>query len=867
LPYYVWISQRLYGRHDCFVSSDSSNTSVSKTVPKKSSWPPLLLGVTLILFLVLVTAREIIQVDPYFHLSAGTWIFENGFPQTNVFLENHRDYSFVDHEWLYQIALTLCYRLGGFPFLSVAMILATFAIVALLALAVPGRRLAVWVAITLFVFCSYRRFILRPELVGFFGVSLHLFLLERSVLRRRVLAKSWLVMLLLYQWLWAGSHGTFILGPALTLCFLLESLLRSSKPLVQSLRRFGFRPRSRGAKRLLGLFVGEIVLSMATPYGLSGALYPFWKMLASGVEAGRIVELRAPFANLGALTWDVQAFVVTLGFGVFGAAFSQYRGRGRPAHWCLAFGLVISSVSFIRTLPLAAMGLMLLIIYGLRDFSKWVEGRWRRGRLLELVGLAFLLLLNLWGAYASFDGALHRNGLFENRLGLGAARFFQYRGAVDFWTRSPPKGKIFNGFGTGHYLLFARQGESPRPFICGNTDLYSRGFYDAYWAVMSGRQPFDPYFVKYQISDVLIDHRTTPGAVARLDRNPNWDAVYFDSQLVIFRRKKALNGSDFVARRARELLSAGDEQSLLGGAEEGRPYRGLHWAHFFSLWNHKDTREVALRLGRLVHEKSPDWIPAIFIHARVEQEAGQRGKAFEIYQGLIKRSPSDVHLRLAAANAALLAGHSETAIEHYLVAKETGRLSAAVDRGLSQSYLTSGSLVDLRRYLSTTSMAAEWKAYFRGRAAARENDVERAFKYYEEALKARPRFTEVHYLLGELYYRNRQFLKGIRHFEEVIELSPKDWEAWEYLGGSWFAKKSFFKAARCWERSWTIRPDRSRTAFNIADAYFRGQDYKNALRWVGRVRSTLPATNPNGKMFRQLKKIERVSRARLREQK
>lgn len=851
------------------VTNDSENQKGSSSQSASKALPILywIAQVALILFVLLVTAREIIQVDPYFHLSAGSWILEHGFPDTNVFLETQTEHPFTDHEWLYQIVLVLAHRLFGFPGLSIFLTLATLLMLGLLQRASPRSGFPALCAVTLFVFCSYRRFILRPEMVSFLGIALSLFVLERARLSRKAPSKAALALLAVYQWIWVGSHGTFFLGPAITLCFLIDALLREKKSLGALAKKLRFRPSCRGWGPLLALFAIQILLSVATPYGLAGALYPFEKLSSSGVEAGRIAELQSPFRNLGALTLDARAYLLTIVLGLVFVIGSFLRGKARPAHFFLALGLGIISFQFSRTLPFGAAGMLLVIVYGLRDVQRWADKRILSRNHFERLGLLILTLALSWGAFSSWSGTLHRNGLFENRLGFRDARFFQYSGAIEFWQKSPPKGKIFNGFGAGHYLLFARQGQSPKPFICGNTDLYSREFFDRYWDVMSGREPFDPYLKEFGVSDVLIDHRTTPGPVQLLGRNPNWHMAYSDTQVVLFRRAQGPAKEKPIKALARDFLKQGEKHPWLKDLDEERPYTLLHMAHFFSLWSDQDARKAGLALSEAVHKKSPTWIPALFIHARAEQDSGRMKEAWKIYESILEKSPADVQVRIAAANAALLAGKTKEAIDHYLIARASGQLLDASERGLSQAYLSDGQLVELRRLLAECAMTPEWKAYFQGRAAARENDLNRAFEFYEAALKARPRFVEVHYLMGELLYRSKKFRAGIKHFEEVIGLAPGDWEAYEYLGGSWYALKSYVRAVACWRRSWDLQPDRPRTAYNIADAYFRSGDYNNAVIWAQTTLERIPADQGESTFAKQARKIKTLSQQRMKREK
>ena len=96
-------------------------TIEARTDERRSALTPLRVGALLALlaFTLATSAREVVQVDPFFHLAAGEWILDHGaLPRQNVFLSSHPEAAFTDHEWLPQIVMALVYRSAGWSGLS-----------------------------------------------------------------------------------------------------------------------------------------------------------------------------------------------------------------------------------------------------------------------------------------------------------------------------------------------------------------------------------------------------------------------------------------------------------------------------------------------------------------------------------------------------------------------------------------------------------------------------------------------------------------------------------------------------------------------------------------------------------------------------
>ncbi len=213
--------------------------------------------------------------DTFWHLAAGRWILEHGaVPRLDPFRFTSHHTPWVDHEWLFQVAIAALERLGGLAALAVARTLLVVAIAALLlhALRRAGTPLPAAVIVVLAAVLGARgRLFLRPELASLLGVVVLLALLQR--LRREdgwwpVAAVAALVVA------WVNFHPGALLAPPLAAAYLFGARLPG-----------GWGPPARGARRVAWAQVGLVpavaaVALLANPYGGKVFAVPF------GIAAG-----------------------------------------------------------------------------------------------------------------------------------------------------------------------------------------------------------------------------------------------------------------------------------------------------------------------------------------------------------------------------------------------------------------------------------------------------------------------------------------------------------------------------------------------------------------------------------------------------
>ncbi len=106
--------------------------------------------------------------------------------------------------------------------------------------------------------------------------------------------------------------------------------------------------------------------------------------------------------------------------------------------------------------------------------------------------------------------------------------------AVSYLEIHPPKGKVYNEFTWGGYLLY-RIWPNQKVFIDGQTDFYGEDLTREYEQVYFGLENYQEILEKYQIEWVIV--KSSSNLARLLDKNNEWGIMYQDELAVIFSRK------------------------------------------------------------------------------------------------------------------------------------------------------------------------------------------------------------------------------------------------------------------------------------------------------------------------------------------
>jgi hypothetical protein len=386
--------------------------------------------------LVVLMPRTFLQ-DSWLALVAGRFLWYSGLPHHEVFTTYSAGSTWIDQQWLSQLAIYGLWRLGGLGLVGVAH-------VALITSGVAGavlgaRRLGASAqgVMRLLPLCLWAVIFgsqVRTQAYAYplFIATLYLLAADSRSPSRRV---YWCLPLLV---LWANLHGSAILGAGLV-------GLRGLTFAWEHRQVLGREARSWG--RPLLLTVGGPLCLMVTPYGPAIVSY-YHDTLFNGSLRAFVTEWQpvtsVPFL---AVPLFILAAIALWSFG---------RHGGRTTFWerCALLALAIGGVTAVRNVEWFALAALMLVAVSI-DGAGGERGRRRRVRprvnttlaAIALLVLAVVVSATLGHPARSFERAYPRGVLDAVRSATAADPSVKVLAEVKFadwllWHESRLGGRI-----------------------------------------------------------------------------------------------------------------------------------------------------------------------------------------------------------------------------------------------------------------------------------------------------------------------------------------------------------------------------------------------------------------------------------------
>jgi len=466
-----------------------------------------------------VTARSLIlkfcvlDLDIWWHLKVGDWIFEHrAFPRTGILSRTAADRPWAAYSWGYEVLLSRAY--AWFGLIGVGVFGTVLTVAVAYAVYWMARRLTgrFWLACMLAaVTCSAFLFGLMPRPVFIsmilFAVTLTLLLESHRDRCPRIL--YWLPLVFL---VWANCHIQFVYGIFVVGLFVGVHLL------LQLAAHFGVapdsvRPSELPASKLLLVFGGCLLATCLGPY----TYHLYGVVLAYASSTFPYTYIR----EFRALTFRAFSHYVELLLA--GAAFFALGRQKRVDLFKMALLAVACVVSF-RTMRDSWFVCIAAAACIADCLAKGVE-REPSETLPEKAGLAVALAVLLF--------LIARNTGFDTRgLDDAMSSWFPVR-AVNFLRQHPTPGPLYNTFDWGGFLTWYMPNYPVA--IDGRTDLYGDELDMQFFKTANGDQSYinDPYLNEAR---VVLLQETEPLA-AILSGDARFQKVYEDRLAVVFVRR------------------------------------------------------------------------------------------------------------------------------------------------------------------------------------------------------------------------------------------------------------------------------------------------------------------------------------------
>lgn len=452
------------------------------------------------------------------HLQNGKIFLKTFKPlDTNFYSYTESDFKVINHHWGAGVIFYLIYKFAGFNGLSLFyVLLSIMSVIPLLYLSI--KKSNVYIAILSFIISVpliTDRTEIRPEVFTFLFTNLFFLLLYKyseGTLKQKFVFPA----LIILQTVWVNLHILFILGPIITLLFLVTSLTQKRRGL---------------AKSMILLLVGLAAATLFNPFGIQGALAPLSIFNNYGyriVENQSIFFLQRILPRFLYFHFEVLVFIfaqLVIYFGFFKRRFFL-----ENMIFILTGGFFgILSFLHMRELPFFGGFFSLFLAVFIYELIQGFP-------LLESVkkiigGLAVVIMLG------SLFSSISRN------FGIGLQTEIQK--SAEFFKANNLRGPIFNNYDIGGYLIFNLYPKE-KVFVDNRPEAYSSNFLQQiYISMQEDNKIWKENEEKYKFNVIYFyRHDYTPWGqkflVERI-KDPEWAPVYVDDYTIILLKRSGEN--------------------------------------------------------------------------------------------------------------------------------------------------------------------------------------------------------------------------------------------------------------------------------------------------------------------------------------
>ncbi|HVA96234.1 MAG TPA: hypothetical protein VND99_01145 [Candidatus Acidoferrales bacterium] len=456
------------------------------------------------------------------HLKIGQVVLQcHCVPQTNLFSYTNPNFPIVNHEWLAEVVFYLTSAVFGVNGLLILKMILVFAATTLIYIVALKKGSLFWVTIFSLVSITIfsMRFFVLPELFSYVFIGLFLFLIERYKKTKKIYLLWFLPIL---EILWVNMHIYFIIGIILYVFFFLETWIIQKK----------------FSRLILIIGITLVFTTLINPSGIRGALLPFTFQQNYGfvVEENEspLIILNPSSTNTNtAYTLVLQVMMFELLIVLFAVGFflrKQWKEIFHMGSGTVAVGLALK---FTRCISLFSLLGFIPLVQTFTRIEEKIKDIQAKNMLKGIVALGVLIVVGV-----------HITGLITYKI-LGFGYEPSAENAVAFMKQANVKGKIFNNYIIGNYLIYGLYPQE-RVFVDARPEAYPSTFFPDYWRMLSDPQFFNQQVEKYNINAVVFNVATDDPAKVRpfllgLLQSKDWVPVYGDGVVTIFVRDNQVN--------------------------------------------------------------------------------------------------------------------------------------------------------------------------------------------------------------------------------------------------------------------------------------------------------------------------------------
>ena len=475
----------------------------------------------------LFASVKVSDSDLWWHLAGGRLILEQGLPSLNTFSHTWGDHPWHYTQWLFGTILYLVQAAGGI--LAVEAVQVTF-VTAAFTLALHTARLRFgslpWLPLlpifVLALSASRLRFVPRPHLVTFLGLSLLLWLWER----KPKLLPLWFGIVGL---VWGNCHAGTVFGIVVMGAIAVDTALKREAA------------EFRRALLCTGAF---FVCTLMNPDFFYQYLYSFGHL-----SVGQIVPLYE-FAHASPAAEPLFFLYAAL---VFAAVPLRLRRRDYLFP-LLALPFFLLSWDAIRVIPKFVLVTLPGLCLAVADLRSQLGG-WAKAT--AVAALAALC------AVVAFLGVREwRQKALSYPFGWGLNARFLPEAAIGFVQRHGLDGHLYNDFDQGGYLIWRLYPER-RVFQDGRVQAYPAEFFQELMG-SHGRDAWARRMERYGVDYAVVSRRAYSGGIdgGVLFESLGWPLVHLDGNSYVFVKPGSANDAKTADLRLRLIRSNDSAEAL-----------------------------------------------------------------------------------------------------------------------------------------------------------------------------------------------------------------------------------------------------------------------------------------------------------------
>lgn len=455
-------------------------------------WSVRLILLSWIFLFISMTCTKLYSYDVWWHLATGKYILNNfSIPYTDPFSYTMQGVKWIDSLWLFQVAIYSVYLLGGIPgviLFKVVLLASSFFFVFRSLEILEGRRFS-WLIVA-FLFClllgTQNRFHARPHIVGFFFMSIFWF----SIIKyNKTNSVKDLLPILPAQLLWVNSHGSFVVGGFLLLCWLIYEASKKGSQQVKDVFK------DPVFKNVFFVVSTAGLLCFVNPYGYNLLDFVLFSHSVHADDALRYIQewYSVPLSALLNLSPDAH-FMQKFLFWAFAMSLLCSLKKRENWAWIIYFGgLTYLVTKHGRFFPLFLFASIPLLFMFIKEYAS---------KRVIFFGISIVMIFSI---FFTLDKLSYP--YFQRNFGVGTRNMYPDK-LVEFIAKHKLPPPIMNFYRFGGYFIWKLYPDY-QVFIDGRTPtVYTPDFYWQFRMFGKGSEvAIKKTLEKYQIKTIILKNK------------------------------------------------------------------------------------------------------------------------------------------------------------------------------------------------------------------------------------------------------------------------------------------------------------------------------------------------------------------------